>query len=142
MSIRERVLENIRNEVRKYLRDGTAMPARDVRWQLEIDLVMKEETKIFQDEQQAEIEAMYANYHKKHVSGCTFEEWLETSKKLYKVNGCTVTSIALGPENEREFGPFKSEKQAHKKLLQLIYYKQYDHYVRGHDFAYNPDEQI
>jgi len=100
---------------------------------------MAEELKLFQAEQEAEIQAMYDNFHKTHVSGITFEEWMEKAKKLYKVAGCTVYSIALGPDNEKEFGPFKSEKAAHKKLLQLIYYKQYDHYVRGHDFAYDPE---
>ena len=139
--MRERVLENIRHECRKFIRDGVAMPKRDPRWDVDIEIIMLEEKKIFEQEQQEEIEQMYANYHKKHVSGITYEEWLDKAKKLYKVSGSMVYSIARGPEHENEWGPYKTEKQAHKKFLQLIYYKQYDHFVRGHDFAYDPEEQ-
>lgn len=138
MDVRERVLENIRAEVRKHLRDGSPLPVRDARWKTYTDSIMQEETKIFHAEQEEEIEAMYANYHKKHVSGITFEEWMEKAKKLYSVAGSTVTSIALGPDHQREF-ILKSHKAAHKKVLKLIYYKQYDHYVRGNDFAYDPE---
>ena len=86
--IRERVLENIRGEVRKYLRDGTPMPQRDPRWSVDIESILAEETKIFHAEQEADIEQMYANYHKKHVSGITFEEWMEKAKKLYSIAEC------------------------------------------------------
>lgn len=137
--MRERVLDNIRGEVRNYLRHGKAMPDRDARWKADIDSIMEEEKNIFMTEQEEQIEEMYANYHKKHVSGITFEEWMDKSKKLYKVVDSTVISIALGPDHMKEFGPYKSHKAAHKKLLQLISYKQYDHYVRGHDFAYDPE---
>lgn len=138
--MRERVLENIRHECRKFLRDGKEMPKRDPRWDVDIEIIMKEEKRILEQEQQEEIEQLYANYHKKHVSGITYEEWLDKAKKLYRVTGSIVTSIALGPDHERVFGPYKTEKQAHKKFLQLLYYKQYDHFVRGHDFAYDPEK--
>ncbi len=137
--MRSTVLENIRHECRKHLRDGIPLPNRDSRWSVDIAIILEEERKIFQAEQEAEIEEMYANYHKKHVSGITYEEWLDKAKKLYKVSGSMVYSISRGPEHEKEWGPYKTEKQAHKKFLQLLNYKNYDHFVRGHDFAYDPE---
>ncbi len=135
------MLDNIRHECRNFIRNGTPLPKRDSRWDSEISRIMAEEQKIFDNEQLAEIETMYANYHKKHITGITYEEWMDKAKKLYKVSGSMVYSIARGPDYEKEWGPYKTEKQAHKKFLQLISYKNYDHFVRQCDFAYNPDEQ-
>lgn len=139
--MRERILENIRHECRKFLRDATPMPARDARWTQEIERIMAEELKIFENEQKQQIEEMYANFHKKHVSGISYEEWLEKAKKLYTISGAFVTSIARGPSHPETFGPFKTDKACHKKVLQLIYYKQHDHYERGCDFAYDPEAE-
>ena len=135
------MLDNIRHECRNFIRNGTPLPKRDSRWDSEISRIMAEEQKIFDNEHLAEIETMYANYHKKHITGITYEEWMDKAKKLYKVSGSMVYSIARGPDYEKEWGPYKTEKQAHKKFLQLISYKNYDHFVRQCDFAYNPDEQ-
>jgi hypothetical protein len=116
------------------------MSTRDSRWTTDIEIILCEEKKLFEEEQILEIESMYVNYHKKHVSGITYEEWLKKSRKLYTVNGAyTVFSIANGPDNQREW-QCRTLKQAHKRILTLIYYKQYDHFVRGHDFAYDPDD--
>lgn len=139
--MREMVLNNIRSECRNHIRNGKALPTRDPRWFFEIERIMSEELKIFQVEQEQEIKLMYDNYHKKHVSGISYEEWLEKAKKLYKVNGYWVASIARGPNFEKEWGPFKTEKQAHKKLLELLGNKNYDHFVREYDFAYDPDKK-
>lgn len=135
------VLENIRHECRNLIRNGKPLPKRDPRWDLEVARIMAEEQKIFENEQQAEIETMYANYHKKHITGITYEEWMDKAKKLYRVSGSMVYSIARGPEHEKEWGPYKTEKQAHKKFLELMKNKNYDHFVRQYNFAYDPDEK-
>lgn len=139
--MRETVLENIRHECRNNIRHGKPLPKRDPRWDVEIARIMSEETKIFAAEQEEEIEIMYANYHKKHITGITYEEWMEKAKKLYRVSGSMVYSIARGPENEREWGPYKTEKQAHKKFLELMSNKNYDHFVRNYNFAYDSDKK-
>jgi hypothetical protein len=140
--IRQRILENIRIEVRRYLRDGVQMPSRDPMWDSDIQAILREEKILFEQEQLPQIELMYIRFHQKHVSGISFEEWLHKARSLYYIDDSyTVYSVARGPENI-EMWPCRSLKEAHVKILKLLYYKQYDHFVRGFNFAYDPDEDI
>lgn len=138
--VRSRILNNIRADIRSYLRNSKPLPLRDSKWDSEVERIMKEEKREYEEEQQADIEMMYQTYYLKHVSGCTFEEWMVKCNKLYKIeDDFLVTSIALGPDNQKQW-QCNSRKDAHKRVLKLIGYKRRDHFERGHDFAYDPED--
>lgn len=139
MNIRETILLNIRAEIRNLLRNQTPISLRDPKWDADIVIIMAEEKKIFEREQIEAIEQSYRTYHEKHTSGITFEEWMDKVKQLYKVVDSVVISISRGPDHEKTWEE-SSHYMAHKRVLKLIAYKRYDHFIRGHDFAYDPDK--
>lgn len=139
MTPREMILNNIRGEIRAFLRNSKPLPKRDSRWDVDIAMIMVQEKRELEEEQKAEIEMMYQTYYLRHISGLTYEEWLDKSKKLYRIDAdFTVYSIAWGPDKERVWAN-KSLKAAHKRIIKLIAYKRVDHFIKGHDFAYDPD---
>ena len=140
MTTRELILINIRAEIRNNLRNQTPVPVRDSKWDQDIVLITIEEKKILEREQIKSIEKSYRTYHHKHTSGITFEEWMDKVKQLYKVTDSSVTSISRGPDHEQVWEE-SSHYMAHKRVLKLIAYKRYDHFIRGHDFAYDPDKK-
>jgi hypothetical protein len=76
------------------------------------------------------------------IAGDNAEQWLQTCLKLYTIdpNNNSVTSIAHGPENSQTWD-CDTYVSAKKKILQLIRYKYRDHFERGNDFFYYPEEE-
>ncbi len=70
----------------------------------------------------------------------SYDEWLKIAKSLYTISGNTVTSIARGPENAREWIE-ESAYDARERVFKLIYWKYYDHFVRGGNFTFVPEEK-
>lgn len=75
------------------------------------------------------------------IAGDKADQWLETALKLYSIDLETnqVTSIAHGPHNP-EYWDCDSHLAAKQKILQLIRYKYRDHFERGNDFFWYPEE--
>lgn len=145
--LQKRIVANIRTEVKAFLREGTPMPERDARWEEAKNRILVEERELYEKEieakHMADYETMNSSLKKAYEStnsGIAYDEWLTKAKSLYSINGTTVSSIAKGPDNENEWR-MESVWAAKKKVLKLIYYKYYDHFKRGHDFAYDPDEK-
>lgn len=143
--IRERIIANIRVEVRNFLRRDVPMPNRDPRFDDMKAKILVEERELLEKEREAvhmiDYESMNDKLKKSYEqnnNGVPYDEWLDKAKKLYKIDGSVVTSIAKGPENE-VIVDTGSHWQAKKRVLKLIAYKYRDHFQRGHDFMYDPD---
>lgn len=136
--MRNVILDNIRSEVRSFLLDGTKMPVRDVRWTADIARIIQEERINVESELEDSI------YKKQYILigiEISFDEWLAISKSLYKVTpDNVVVSIARGPDCGKEW-ICDSLGDCHRKVCKLISYKRHDHFVRGHSFAYIPEEK-
>lgn len=146
--IRERIIANIRVEVKNFLKRDIPMPDRDPRWDDIKAKILVEERKLYEKEieakHMADYETMNASLEKSYEqnnNGVPYGEWLDKAKKLYKVDGSVVTSMAKGPGNE-DVVDTGSHWQAKKRVLKLIAWKYRDHFHRGHDFMYDPDEEI
>lgn len=66
-----------------------------------------------------------------------YETWLKHAQSLYKIDGTIVTSIARGPDNEKQWD-HDSHYEAREHVFKLISWKFYDHFERGADFTYLP----
>lgn len=66
-----------------------------------------------------------------------YDTWLNHAKSLYRVDGCLVTSIARGPDHERQWD-HDSHFEAREHVFKLISWKFYDHFQRGSNFTYLP----
>lgn len=149
-SIKERILTNIRAEVRSFLRKDAPLPKRDERWKEVTAKLLVEERELLEKEREAkhmaDYEALNKDLEKAYQTtgnNMPYDEWLDKAKRLYSVEGTTVTSLALGPDHEKEWR-MPSVWQAKKKVMQLIYWKYYDHFLRTgrtNDFRYDPDEE-
>lgn len=146
----QRVIENIRHEIKRHLRTGEPMPERDPRWNELKEKLMKEEEELLRKEQEAkymiEYETTRGNLervYKTTKDGLSYDEWLAKIEQLYSIDDWyVVRSVARGPDNEREW-ICKSYWQAKKKVMQLIYWRYYDHFMRDitYNMAYDPDEE-
>lgn len=143
--IRERLIANIRGEVRNFLKRGTPMPDRDSRWNDIKAKILVEERELFDKEVEAkhmsDYETMNESLKKSYESsnnGVPYDEWLDKANKLYNIDGSVVTSIAKGPDNANAVDT-GSHWQAKKRVLKLIAWKYRDHFQRGCDFMYDPD---
>lgn len=68
----------------------------------------------------------------------SYEAWLTLAKSLYTITAnYEVISIARGPQNKRVWEE-ESEYHARERVYKLIYWKHYDHFVRGNSFSYIP----
>lgn len=137
-SMREQILENIEMEAYNHVKDGTPMPVRDAMWASDVNAAVSKAYETVE----AELMAKVIRRERKLAEnfGMDYETWSKLARALYKIApDCTVTSIARGPEHERSW-PCKSKSAARDKIVQLITIKKYDHFVKGHDFAYLPTE--
>lgn len=77
-----------------------------------------------------------------HKSGMTYDEWVGMSKRFYTIGADfkSVTSIARSPDTPPQVWYTNDEYEARVKVLRLIGYKRYDHFVKGHDFAWKKKE--
>lgn len=149
--LKERIMTNIRAEVRNFLRRDTPLPKRDERWEDITAKLLVEERELLEKEREAKHMADYESLSKNLErayntagNGMPYEEWLDECKKRYIINGTTVISLARGTDKEQEW-KLKSPWQAKKKVLQLIYWMYYEHFLRAEglvkDFMCDPDEE-
>ena len=145
--MQQRVIDNIRLEARKLLRQGIPMPDRDPRWSDLKVKILVEERELYEKEieakHMADYETMNDNLKRSYEqsnNGVPYDEWLEKAKRLYKIDGSTVTSIARGLEHAESVDT-GSPWLAKKRVLKLITWKYRDHFQRGHNFMYDPDKE-
>lgn len=150
MSIKDNIRDNIIAEARNQVVNGIPMPVRQGEWiefaakaladatlaqQLNPESPDSTKRKGMTREQRLE-----ANIRKLAAKqGISYEQWLKTAKALYKIDdNYTVTSVARGPDFEREWA-CSSKIEAEERIYKLLTYKHHDHFVRGNDFAYVPE---
>jgi hypothetical protein len=133
------VMDNIQAEAYRFVKDGTPMNERGPQWTEFTRSAIAEARKRVEHEELLKVEKSERNLATKQ--GLSYDEWLEKAKKLYSIDQQTavVTSIALGPDHGKTW-ECESYVDARKRVLKLMQYKKYDHFVRGHDFAYDPDK--
>jgi hypothetical protein len=73
--------------------------------------------------------------------GMTYDQWITQAKKFYTIidlgsGDWIVQSVARSPNTPADEWPVADEAEGLEKVFQLISYKKYDHFVRGHDFAW------
>jgi arginine utilization protein RocB len=132
--------DNIRSEAYNFVKDGTPITERGDQWAEFTRQAIEEAKKQVENEEYVKIEKAERKLATK--TGLTYEEWVTKAKKLYSIDPSTakVTSIALGPTHGRTW-ECESQLGARKRVLKLMGYKRYDHFERGCDFAYDPDQQ-
>lgn len=147
--LKNRITANIRSEVRNFLRKEIPLPERDERWKDITAKLLVEERELLEKEREAKCMADYENMntslkkaYQSSGNDTPYEEWLEKVKKLYKTEGVTVTSLASGPDHMKTW-KLNSAWQAKKKVLQLIYWMYYNHFLRDgaqtKELRYDPD---
>jgi len=148
--LQQRIIDNIRAEARNLLKRGIPMPDRDPRWDDLKAKILIEERELYEKEieakHMADYETMNTRLKKAYDqanNGMGYEEWLEKAKQIYKINGSIVTSLASGPDHLKTWDT-GSHWQAQKKVLQLIYWLYYEHFIRENgtkDFRYDPNKE-
>lgn len=143
--IRDRIIANIRANIKNFLRYEIPIPKRGAQWDDTTAKLLVEERELREKEIEAkhtaDYESMNAKLKKAYDSsagGMPYEEWLDKARRLYSIQGNSVTSIAKGPKNVVTVAT-NSPWQAKKRVLQLIAYKYNDHFNKGFDFMYDPD---
>ena len=133
------IMENIRAEAYRFIKDGTPISERGSQWNEFTKQALVEAKKQLENEEFLKVEK--AERRLAHASGITYEEWLAKAKKLYSIDTQTsiVTSIAMGPDHGKTW-ECDSQLAARKRVLKLMQYKKYDHFERGCDFKYDPDQ--
>lgn len=136
----QRILDNIQNDAMLYVRTGKKLPYRDPQWNGQVQIAIEIETKLYNDELWAEL--IQDELELAHISGVSHEVWLKKCGMLYIICPVTfsVTSLARGPKHKR-VTECESEYDARKRILKLVKFKYYDHYMRGFDFMWNPLEE-
>jgi hypothetical protein len=142
--MKEVIMENIRAEALRFIRDGVPIEERGSQWDEFIKIAIADAKKQVEHEQILKVEKAERRLATK--SGLTYEEWLAKVRKLYSINpeDATVTSIASGPEFGKTW-VCDDQVTARKKVLQLMRYMQYNHFDRigsGCEFRYDPDKVI
>lgn len=145
-SIKQGVMDNIEHEAILFVKHGVPMNVRGPQWaEYTAQCLADAKTKYkyvgplrkgkLTREQRLERRQRKLALNK----NISFEKWLKIAKCLYRKDGYNVISIARGPEHERVF-ECGSDIEADEKICQLMEYKDYDHFERGCDFAYIPEE--
>jgi hypothetical protein len=134
------VQDNIEDEAYAFVKHGTKMNAdRDKRWEAFTKEAIKRAIIKVEAEDVLAVEDLERKFASKN--GMTYDEWREKANKLYKIDNSVVTSIAFGPSHLKTWS-LESHSKARRKVLRLIYYKEYDHFVRTNritNFRYDPD---
>lgn len=145
MTIEERIKETIKFEIRAFFIYGKELSQRDGKWngyiQEQMNLI-KQELDI---EEEMRHEEVLKKVHKDKKEKKSYIEWKKIADSLYTKeendNGQWIfTSYAKGPDYKR-IEIFESRKEINKYIESLIKTKYYDHYIRGYDFRYVPEEK-
>lgn len=129
-NIERRIIKNIYLEALKLVLEGVPMSKRGTRW----------DSAVAEAIEKAKVEALHRiisdEKRTAKKAGLTHETWLERAKSYYVItDDYTVISMARSKNKTRSY-EFQYEYEARAKVLELIKFKHYDHFVKGHDFRW------
>lgn len=85
-----------------------------------------------------QVDKMYEDVCTKYgnVNGMSFDSWYKKSLKYYTIDDQYTVHARARSSKTVELVPHINEAHAKLTILKRIHYKFYDHYVRGHGFAW------
>ena len=140
-SIQERIIENIRLDVKQFLRNDIQLQKRDEKWDKITESILKEEIVVYKLEQEENHRKQYEKLNKEMKKNfisreISYEEWIQKCSQLYEINEqCEVVSFARGDDTKK--WECSCNWEAKNKILQLIRYMYYDHFKRENNGGRN-----